>query len=314
MVKTIKNRMVNYKKIKSARVTVGILLPPYISNTSTNIKAYLDPTYIKWLSRAKAAVVPIMYNISKVKMREYLSQVNGILLTGGGIDNKISHSRKQFLEYQNSLIYIMRYAKKQNDIKHYYPIWATCMSFQLLAVLEIKKRLKRRNDKLLDNIPQFGLDNLYMKADLKHSRLGKIFSKKQIDMLRDNKSTYHKHFKSFYLNNEIIQQLKPKINIIATNKDDKKRDYLSIYEYKDYPFYAVLFHPEYPLVSKRRESLNVKRKEMLLLSDKLGKFFIDECKKNKNVVRTIHNKSINRYPVYEFTRKNKYNRVYYFKN
>ena len=63
MNKTIKQKIITYNKIKQSPVTIGVLLPPYISNTKTNIKAYLDPTYVKWLSKAKAAVVPIMYNL-----------------------------------------------------------------------------------------------------------------------------------------------------------------------------------------------------------------------------------------------------------
>lgn len=314
MNKTIKNKVIKYKKIKDSKVVIGILLPPYLSNTNTNIKAYLDPTYVKWLSRANAAVIPIMYNLNKKDLLVYLSQINGILLPGGGIDNKKTHSRKQFLIYQNTLDYIIKYIKKQNDKGNYYPIWATCMSFQLLAILEANGKQKHRNDINLDSIPKFGLDKLYIKKNLSHGKLNNLFTKKQKSLLKNKHSTYHKHKSSFYLDNEIIVKLKDKINIIAINKDEKKRDYLSVYEYKKYPFYAVLFHPEYPLINKKRMDYNIKKKETMLLSDTFGKFFINECKKNKNIIKTIGNKSINRFPLYEFTYKNKHKRVYYFKN
>ena len=111
-----------------------------------------------------------------------------------------------------------------------------------------------------------------------------------------------------------MKQLKNKISILAVNKDVKNKEYVSIYEFKKYPFYAVLFHPEYPLIDKKRIDRPVRNKQTRLISDKLGEFFIKECTKNKNVIKNVGKKSINHYPVYEFTRKNKFKRMYYFKN
>ena len=311
---TIKTNMVKYKKIKHSKVTIGILLPPYISTTNTNIKAYLDPTYVKWLSKANAAVLPIMYNLPKHKLYNYLSQINGILLPGGGIDNKQTHSRAQFLKYQHALYLVIKYVKKQNDKKNYYPIWATCMSFQLLAILETHGKLKSRNLSLLDNVPYYGLDRLYMTNKLHSSKLKRLFTKKQIRTFKKRPSIYHYHERSFLLNNKIMKQLKNKISILAVNKDVKNKEYVSIYEFKKYPFYAVLFHPEYPLIDKKRIDRPVRNKQTRLISDKLGEFFIKECTKNKNVIKNVGKKSINHYPVYEFTKKNKFKRMYYFKN
>ena len=318
MNKTMKQKIITYNKIKHASVTIGVLLPPYISDTKTNIKAYLDPTYVKWLSKAKAAVVPIMYNLDKKTLYNYLAQINGILLPGGGIDNKKTHSRKQFLTYQNTFEAILRYVKTQNDKQNYYPIWATCMSFQLLPIIEVKGKQKTRNNKLLDDIYYEGVDNLYMTSNLQKSRLSHLFTKKQINLLKKKKSTFHIHKKSYYLNNNLLKKFKKHINIIAVNKDNRNREYLSIYEYKKYPFYGVIFHPEYPLINKKRLTLKIakklKNKELMLLSDKLGEFFIDECKKNKNIAISLTDKTINKYPIYEYNNKDILNRMYYFKN
>ena len=76
-----------------------------------------------------AQVVPLFAFNSTEYLDDILSKVNGVLFTGGGIEFDMKNKWTQTADY------ILKYAIKQNKNGNPYPIWGTCLGFQLLAYL-----------------------------------------------------------------------------------------------------------------------------------------------------------------------------------
>ena len=74
-------------------------------------------------------VVPVMYNHPMDEIKDKLSKVNGLLLTGGG--TTLSKDGR-FTEFTTTVCNIIDYIKELNDQGTHYPIWATCQGFELL--------------------------------------------------------------------------------------------------------------------------------------------------------------------------------------
>ena len=76
-----------------------------------------------------AQVVPIFSFNSTDYLDDILSKVNGVLFTGGGIEFDMKNKWTQTADH------ILKYAIDQNKKGNPYPIWGTCLGFELLAYL-----------------------------------------------------------------------------------------------------------------------------------------------------------------------------------
>ena len=71
------------------------------------------------------------------------------------------HLTSQFLTYQDTLYFILNYVLYQNNIGNYYPVWCTCMSFEMSAIYFTENiRLKKQEDfkKYLTSAGNIGQD------------------------------------------------------------------------------------------------------------------------------------------------------------
>ena len=76
-----------------------------------------------------AQVVPIFAFNSTEYLDDILSKVNGVLFTGGGIDFNMKNKWTQTADH------ILKYAINQNKNGNPYPVWGTCLGFELLVYL-----------------------------------------------------------------------------------------------------------------------------------------------------------------------------------
>ena len=76
-----------------------------------------------------AQVVPIFAFNSTTYLDDILSKVNGVLFTGGGIEFNMKNKWTQTADH------ILKYAIDQNKKGNPYPVWGTCLGFELLAWL-----------------------------------------------------------------------------------------------------------------------------------------------------------------------------------
>ena len=309
------------KSIQQRTVTIGIMTAPWLTNVKDSlITSYMASSYVKWLESSGALVVPIEFDLPKPKMLGFLRQLNGIVLIGGGIDNVKTHNLNQFLSYQDSLYYVLNYAIYQNNSKNYFPVWCTCMSFEMAAIFFAENvRLRKQEDlkKYLVSAGDIGQDYLHWTNN--KSKIKKVFTKNQRHAQKKYPSIFMAHCYAIATNSRLGKNLAKVANITATNVSSgdcgkKGVKYVSAYEIKDYPIYGVQFHPEKPPFEYVNDGKRVPKTTIAVnTSYKMSKFFIDEAKKSSNIWiggKNYFDFTINDYNIYN---KNITNRLKHLK-
>jgi gamma-glutamyl hydrolase len=115
---------------------IGIFtLPSEIDDTKeglprlSNNQTYIAASYIKFIEMSGAQVVPIFSFNDTAYLDNMLSKVNGVLFTGGYMDFDIKH------RWTANADHILKYAIESNNRGNPFPIWGTCLGFELLAYL-----------------------------------------------------------------------------------------------------------------------------------------------------------------------------------
>ncbi|XP_011409161.2 PREDICTED: gamma-glutamyl hydrolase A-like [Amphimedon queenslandica] len=116
--------IVSYSLSLNLRPIIGI-----VSETTTEGHSYIAASYVKYIESAGARVVPIINNITQDELKDLFGSINGVLFPGGGS----SLVESAYLEVAKT---IFELAKQANDEGDYFPLWGTCLGFQLLCVLQ----------------------------------------------------------------------------------------------------------------------------------------------------------------------------------
>ena len=135
---------------------------------------------------------------------------------------------------------IMKYAMEQNRSGKPFPIFFTCLGFQLAAYLT-----SNYDNSVLSRV--HGDDAIVLPLDLtgKESYLMKTFTETQIsNMTKGHGLMYYNHnwavtVTTFNQNS----RLKSFWDLIATTTTPYNEDFVAMMEAKDYPFFGVQFHP-----------------------------------------------------------------------
>ena len=237
---------------------IGIITAPAVYPYQGDYTSYLKHEYLDWISQEADPVI-IPYDICHTDLKIYLQHINGILWVGGAIENKKTHTQSQYIQLSKTLEYCYDYIREQNDQGNPFPIWATCLGYYYLVLLD-KYRLKDHYFEHVQDAHKIGKRPLilYGKSKMRNALKGIILEEDAIT---------HLHIHGFYMNYPLSKE----IRIVATDLDDQNKKYITAIEYKHYPFYGSQFHPE-------RTFNTLSRK----VSKKLLKMFISECKQNKN--------------------------------
>ena len=189
--------------------------------------------YIQWVGSAGMTSVCIPYDINKPDLLMCLDNVQGVLWTGGFIEND-TYTKEQRDAYINTLYTTYKVAKKYNDNGRHYPIWGMCQGFELLVLFQKGKNNRKELSKHQTN-GKYPLQ-------LFQSKMSNWFSKSMIDKMKTTKCVIQHHMLGFDI------EAYPYLNIVSTQDD-----FINIIEYKDYPFYGVQFHLEKPFNSFSRQ-------------------------------------------------------------
>ena len=139
---------------------------------------------------------------------------------------------------------------KENDKGKYFPIWGCCMGFQqMLIIADGKDDL----DHLLTKFDSFKnlLCRIKLTEDGKHSKLINGLDEHTRKRITSEKCTLNNHMIGItpekMKKNKLLNSF---YKIVGTSKDRKGKDFVAIIEARNYPFYAVQWHPE------RNEEMN----------------------------------------------------------
>ena len=262
--------------------TVGVLSIPMTVTYHKNTHSYLPASYIKWLEMNNADVIPIPYDTPIGALEMILTQVNGVLFVGGQVDSGMIN--EEYTLFMETFKHIVDYAKKSNNQKNYFPLFSICLGFEILGMMDGSVEDIIQDFTTLKGLSNVDAHNYNAKLDFikTDSTIAKIFTHTEVDEFRKTPCVFQNHSQAFVTDDSYMKKWEKSWNVIATSNsiDKKPIKYVSMLEFKKFPFYGVQFHPEKVLFEWRLTEIG-RTPIFRLISRKLSKFFIDECKKIK---------------------------------
>ncbi|XP_037080797.1 LOW QUALITY PROTEIN: gamma-glutamyl hydrolase-like [Pollicipes pollicipes] len=255
------------------RPIIGILsqeVPRSLRRAFGNYTSYIAASYVKYWEAAGARVVPIRINQPRSYYRQLFSGLNGLVFPGGSAKLDVSG-------YGRAARILWDMAAQEP--KDFFPIWGTCLGFELLTFLELNERRLDRCKSQNQALP------LEFTADGFTSRMFSGTSKALLKAFMEQNVTinFHKYCVSpeTYRNTSLSRNYR----LIATNRDWDGQVFVSAFEHRIRPVYGVQFHPEKNIFEwgeKTSISAIPHWPEAIQASQYLADFFISEVRKNRH--------------------------------
>eukprot|EP01130_Rhizamoeba_saxonica_P007205 TRINITY_DN2908_c0_g1_i1.p1 TRINITY_DN2908_c0_g1~~TRINITY_DN2908_c0_g1_i1.p1 ORF type:complete len:325 (-),score=46.80 TRINITY_DN2908_c0_g1_i1:24-998(-) len=246
--------------------------------------------YVKWIESGGGRVVPIRYDAPEEELRDIFSKLNGILFTGGELELTF---KSTYVKTANTLLNM---AISSNDKGEYFPIWGTCMGFQMLNMLVAKD----------ESVVQPGFDSndiswpLNITSTGVNSRLFSGVSSDAFRYLQTEDITLNLHHdgvtpESYQKNTK----LRSFFNILSTNMDRVGREFVSTMEAYKYPIYASQWHPERQIFEFNTVDTGINHSlEAIRANHEVVTFFIQEARKSTH---HFHNETeLESYLIYNY--------------
>ncbi|CAH1118688.1 unnamed protein product [Phaedon cochleariae] len=252
------------------RPIIGIITQP-MDNTVNQYQydTYIAASYVKFLELAGARVMPIWLNQTTDYYRRVVKYTNGVLFPGGSAPFDTPGG------YGEAAREIYKLAVEANDQGIYYPLWGTCLGFEVLPFAEtgIDLRVSCLMEEVgipLDFVPGF-----------KDSRMYQEIPDHLVDILVEENVTFNYHELCF-TRQSMYQHGALKWRTLSTNIDSNGLNFISSFEHEDYPFYGVQFHPEKPIF-EFKEGVGIPHTvDSIQVAQYYSNFFVNEARKNDN--------------------------------
>ncbi|XP_063695545.1 gamma-glutamyl hydrolase-like [Culicoides brevitarsis] len=251
-------------------------------------KSFIAASYVKFVEGGGSRVVPIFIGKPKQYYVDIMQKINGILFPGGATYFDVSNG------YSDAGMYIYEIAKEMNDRGEYFPLWGTCLGFELLTYVDYG-RIEHRTDCSSHNQPL----NLEFKQNFRESKLFSNAPEEILKDLKDKPITYNYH--QYCVTEKTLCEtgLSGNWRVMSTNKDWDGLEFISTMEHFKYPFYGVQFHPEKHPYEWIRDRNISHTKEANRAAQYFAEFFVDECRKSRNCF-SKGVKEENSYVIYNF--------------
>ena len=222
---------------------IGILWKPCIDELpDIECKYMLEARYVRWIEQSGGRVVPIPFDSDHASLDILLNKIGGVFFPGGGVRLVKEHI---YTEYYNTTRYIFGQVKSINEKGGYFPIWGTCLGFQILGLVVAEDTgILTWCGSICEDYATY---LQFVGDSATTSSLFSMFSPTQIYDLAHNNVTYNNHGgmmteDSFYTN----PNLPSFYNVLSYSYSyGNKYKYISAMQAKSYPFYGIQFHPEY---------------------------------------------------------------------
>ncbi|GAX73089.1 hypothetical protein CEUSTIGMA_g542.t1 [Chlamydomonas eustigma] len=224
-------------KYKNVKPLIGIMTQPCHSCPG---KSYIAAGFVKWIEAAGARAVPIRFYASDSELKRLFKSINGLIFPGG-----LTWLWRD-APYVIAARKLFKMAVTANDKGDVFPIWGTCLGFQLLHLLPSNIS---RNVVLIDTDSVSHASTLDWSPYASSSHMFGGIETTLYDKIQD--PTYnlalenHMYGMPPYMY-ERYPVLSEWYNIISTTKDRNGTVYISSMEGKKYPFFGTQWHPEKP--------------------------------------------------------------------
>lgn len=207
-------------------------------------RSYVAAGFVKWIEAAGARAIPIRYYSSDAELKRLFNAVNGIIMPGGLTD---LYSDDPYVVAAKKL---WTWAKESNTKKDVFPLWGTCLGFQLLHILEADVSF---TDLLVDTDSVAHPSTLVFANEVKKDpTTSAVFANMDTDLfdkLEDPTQNISMENHMFGLppdHYDTWPALKKNFKILTTSFDRNGTEYVSTAEHRHYPFFATQWHPEKP--------------------------------------------------------------------
>ncbi|EAA11416.4 AGAP006670-PA [Anopheles gambiae str. PEST] len=195
--------------------------------------SYIAASYVKFVEGAGARVVPIWINQPVEYYQTIMANLNGVLLPGGATWFNQSNG------YADAGRHIYDIAMQYNENGEYFPLWGTCLGFELLTYLAANGTEHRAHCR--SNSQALPLN---FKDDFRKSRLFASAPNDVIDILSNEPVTANFHQFCVTEANLTAYGLDEEWRVMSVDRDWNGMEFISTIEHKSYPFYGIQFHPE----------------------------------------------------------------------
>jgi len=267
--------------------------------------SYIAASYVKYIEGAGGRVVPIRINQSESYYNNIFNSINGLLIPGGSASIRSSGYSKA-----GSILYDL--ALEANNNGDYFPVWGTCLGFELLAYLAAGKRSYltscKSNDRAL---------NLDFRPDADDSRLFGKAPKEVRDVLANEASTSNFHSWCLTETNFTISGLDNFLNILSTNLDDDNLAFISSFEARNYPIWGLQFHPEKNIYEWSNKYTSIPHSpEAIKVGQYFAEFFVEQARQNSHTFATLQEETesliYNYQPIYTGAVSGSFLQCYFF--
>ena len=122
-----------YIGICQSRPVIGILsLPSGFKSYSSSQYSYIFTSYVQYLESQGASTVVIKYTWSDAKLLSTLKQINGLLIPGGGAN--LIEKNGRMSQFATKGHFLIEAAIALNREGYYFPVWGTCLGFELMLM------------------------------------------------------------------------------------------------------------------------------------------------------------------------------------
>jgi len=252
---------------------------PRIKNLS-----YIAASYVKQVESGGGRVIPILINQPEGYYSKMFRRINGLLFPGG--ENEINNSSG----YGSAAYLLYHMALDANSRGDYFPVWGTCLGFQLISYLAANGTdLRRpclaedRADPLIFTADGCAPKNVscIIQKYLSSSKMFKGAPKDLIKNLMFKNITANYHKKCITMQNFTSSGLKRSFNVLTVNNDTNNVQYISSIESIYNPIFGTQFHAEKPSFEWTRPN-TPHSSEAVEAGHYFAKFFVDQARKNKH--------------------------------
>jgi len=146
----------------------------------------ITSTYVKFIESAGGRVVPIHFTHTFERLDDIMSNINGILFTGGDLD-LIDPQTGEYSQYTKLASHIYQKAKEINDNGVVFPLWGTCQGHQLMMLLE------SQNNQIIQPTERYYEADTLVLHNPRDSRIFEDFSDSLLNKLQTEATTYNIH-------------------------------------------------------------------------------------------------------------------------
>ncbi|XP_073965535.1 gamma-glutamyl hydrolase A-like isoform X2 [Choristoneura fumiferana] len=235
-----------------------------------NYTSYIAASYVKDVEAAGARVVPIMIGRDRNYYEDIMERLNGVLIPGGATYFNQSDG------FADAGQHIYEIAMEMNDAGEYFPIFGTCLGFELLIILA-SGRGEEEN-----RITCYSYDNLPLDfvSDFRESKMFSGASDDIIHLLATEDVTVNAHQFCIVDDNLKSHKLTDDWRVTSYSDDAYGVQFIASIEHNKYPFYGVQFHPEKSSFEWKASKNYPSSRNAVKANRYFMDFFVDECRKS----------------------------------